>query len=86
MSSDTTGLITPADDDGNKFIEVMVDECSGCTDVQLMQKNREAGKAIVRSLAKIQRLCDKKARRLHTYQSSVRPVMTDGYTALVSFF
>lgn len=66
VSSDTTGLITPADPDGNKFVQILVDAYSGWTDVQLMNKKSGAGDEIMTSLGKIQRICDIKEKRIHT--------------------
>lgn len=62
VSSDTTGPITPVDSEGKKFVQIMVDACSGWTDFQTMAKKSEAANAIMRSLAKIQRICDMKTK------------------------
>eukprot|EP00173_Palmaria_palmata_P003988 Plantae.Rhodophyta-Palmaria_palmata.ctg4525.p1 GENE.Plantae.Rhodophyta-Palmaria_palmata.ctg4525~~Plantae.Rhodophyta-Palmaria_palmata.ctg4525.p1 ORF type:complete len:133 (+),score=8.23 Plantae.Rhodophyta-Palmaria_palmata.ctg4525:143-541(+) len=66
MSSDTTGPIAPPDQEGNKYIQIMVNACTGWTDIQLMKSKGEATREIIKSLSKIQALCGKKARRLHT--------------------
>lgn len=66
VSSDTTGPIAPSDVYGKHFIQVLVDACSGWSDVQIMGKHSDAGTVIINSLAKIQRLCDAKAKRLYT--------------------
>lgn len=66
VSSDTTGPITPTDADGKKFVQILVDACSGWTDVQITGNKSEAGNAIMRLLAKIQRTCEMNAKRLHT--------------------
>lgn len=66
VSLDTTGPTKPKDVVGKQFVQVLVDACSGWTDVQSMAKNSAAGTIIMQSLAKIQRLCDTKAKRLHT--------------------
>lgn len=66
VSSDTTGPIPLADTDGNKYIQIVVGACSGCSDVQIMKKTSGARDAIIRSLTKIQRNCDFKAKSLHT--------------------
>lgn len=66
VSSDTKGPIIPADPEGNKFIQILVDACSGWTDIQMMHKKSEAGEALMKSLSKIQRLCQMNAKRLHT--------------------
>lgn len=60
FSPDSTGPITPADTDGNKYIQILVDAFSGRTDVQIMQKKSGTGNSIIRSPAKIQRLCEMK--------------------------
>lgn len=65
VSSDTTGPITTADPDGNKFIHMLVDAYSGWTDVQLINKKSGSRDAIMKSLGKIRRICDIKAKRLH---------------------
>lgn len=66
VSSDTTGPITSTDKGGNKFVQILVDACTGWSDVQLMKKKSEAGRAIIKSMNKIQALCNKKTKRLHT--------------------
>lgn len=45
VSSDSTGSITPTDPDGNKFIQILVDDCSGWADVQLMTTKSAAEEA-----------------------------------------
>lgn len=66
LTSDTTGPISPGYGDGNNFIQLLVAASTGWTDVQVMKAKRRAGKAIMHSLAKIQILCNAKAKRLHT--------------------
>eukprot|EP00173_Palmaria_palmata_P002292 Plantae.Rhodophyta-Palmaria_palmata.ctg2444.p1 GENE.Plantae.Rhodophyta-Palmaria_palmata.ctg2444~~Plantae.Rhodophyta-Palmaria_palmata.ctg2444.p1 ORF type:complete len:161 (+),score=3.84 Plantae.Rhodophyta-Palmaria_palmata.ctg2444:315-797(+) len=66
LFSDTTGPISPLDADGNRYVQIMVDACIGWTDIQMMWKKNEATRAIIKSLSKIQVLCDKNTRRLHT--------------------
>lgn len=66
VPSDTSGPITPADSEGKNFVQILVDACSGWTDVQITAKKRDAANAIMRSPAKIQRICDIKTKRLHT--------------------
>lgn len=66
VSSDTTGPITPADAEGKKYVPILVDACSGWTDVQIMAKKSDAANTIMRPLAKIQRICQKKAKTPRT--------------------
>lgn len=66
VSSDTTGKITPPDGESNNFVQILVQSCSGWTNVQIMRKKSGDGNAIMRSLAKIQRTCEMKAKHLHT--------------------
>lgn len=66
LSSGTKGPISPSYSDGNKFIQLLVDACTGWTDAKLMRAKRGAGKAITHSLAKIQMLCNAKSKRLQT--------------------
>lgn len=66
ISTDTTGPLTPEDTEKNKFIPILVDACFGWSDAQIMRKKCGAGLAIMRSPAKLQRLCVIKAKRLHS--------------------
>lgn len=66
VSLDTTGPITPAYIEGNRFIQILVDACLGWTDEKIMRNKREAGKAIMTPLAKLQRTRGVKAKILQT--------------------
>lgn len=66
LSTDTTEPIAPCDSDGNKFIELLVDACTGWTNVQVMKEKSGAAKEIMLSLSKIQMMCKAKAQILHT--------------------
>lgn len=66
LSSDTTDPMTPEDTEGNKYIHILVDTCPGWSYVQIMKKKNGARNAVIRSLTKIQRICDLKAKHLHT--------------------
>lgn len=61
VSSDTTGPIAPTDSEGSKYVQILVDACTGWTDIQAMRKKSDVGKAIIRFLEKIQHLCEIKA-------------------------
>lgn len=67
----------PPDQDGNKYIQIVVDACIDCTDVKMVKIKGESaasplvfiiyqGRAIIRSLSKLQCLFNRKAKRLHT--------------------
>lgn len=65
MSTDTTGPLKQADGDGNEYIQLVVDAETSWTDGHVMKKKSAAGEAIIRSLAKLQRLCAQKIKNLH---------------------
>lgn len=53
LSSDEADPITPSDLEGNKYVQLLVDLCSGWSGVLIMKANSEAGIDIMHSLAEI---------------------------------
>lgn len=48
------------------FLQILVDACTGLTYIKVLRNKSEAGAAKIRSMSKIQQLCDRKAKRLYT--------------------
>lgn len=66
ISTDTTGPVSAPDIEGNRYLQLLADVGSGWTDGRPMQVKSEASDVILRSLARLQLLCGKPIRRLHS--------------------
>eukprot|EP00173_Palmaria_palmata_P000189 Plantae.Rhodophyta-Palmaria_palmata.ctg10909.p1 GENE.Plantae.Rhodophyta-Palmaria_palmata.ctg10909~~Plantae.Rhodophyta-Palmaria_palmata.ctg10909.p1 ORF type:complete len:318 (-),score=-12.26 Plantae.Rhodophyta-Palmaria_palmata.ctg10909:264-1187(-) len=66
VSSDTTGPLLQTEIDGNRYLQLLADAGTRHLSGVAMKTKSGASSAIIRALARLQVLCGKTAKRLHT--------------------
>ena len=69
VSTDTTGPITPADHEGNIYLQLIVDAATGHTQGFPLKKKNEAANAILKGIRKLELAVGKSIKRYHCNNS-----------------